>query len=125
MRLLLRNSNARWRRMFHRELLRRYSRREFPGEQVFAQVVFKIRRAPTYSSIILRIFLLSWSELQHFLVLIYLTKNSAKFTSRVLFPKEQNRIPLEQKLLCRKSSSKRKSRAKVHPDRCHFEIIRV
>jgi hypothetical protein len=28
-------------------------------------------------------------------------------------------------LLCRKSSSKRKSRAKVHTDGRHFEIIRV
>jgi hypothetical protein len=33
--------------------------------------------------------------------------------------------PLQSKLLCRKSSSKRKSSAKVHPDRRHFEIIRV
>jgi hypothetical protein len=33
--------------------------------------------------------------------------------------------PCRSKLLCRKSSSKRKSRAKVHPDRRHFEIIRV
>jgi hypothetical protein len=74
MRLLLWNSNACWRRMFRRELLRRYSelRREgnFPGSklsgfcsggnrnsaekgisrgancQVFAPAVFEIRRAP-------------------------------------------------------------------------------
>jgi hypothetical protein len=33
--------------------------------------------------------------------------------------------PRRSKLLCGKSSSKRKSRAKVHPDGHHFEIIRV
>jgi hypothetical protein len=44
-------------------------------------------------------------------LLIYLTKNPP------------NRIPPKQKLLCGKSSSKRKSSAKVHPDGRHFEII--
>jgi hypothetical protein len=33
--------------------------------------------------------------------------------------------PRQSKLLCRKSSSKRKSRAKVHPGGSHFEIIQV
>jgi hypothetical protein len=33
--------------------------------------------------------------------------------------------PRRSKLLCGKSSSKRKSKAKVHPDGRHFEIIRV
>jgi hypothetical protein len=33
--------------------------------------------------------------------------------------------PRRSKLLCVKSSSKRKSRAKVHLNGCHFEIIRV
>jgi hypothetical protein len=53
-------------------------------------------------------------------LLIYLTKNPPN-----LFPAEQNRIPPKQKLLCRKSSSICKSRAKAHPDGCHFEIIQV
>jgi hypothetical protein len=44
-------------------------------------------------------------------LLIYLTKNPP------------NGIPLEQKLLGGKSSFKRKSRAKVHPDGRHFEIF--
>jgi hypothetical protein len=42
----------------------------------------------------------------------------------VLFPAEQNRIPLEQKLLCGKSSSICKSRAKALLDGRHFEKIR-
>jgi hypothetical protein len=46
-------------------------------------------------------------------LLIYLTKNPP------------NRIPPEQTLLCGKSSPKRKSRAKVHQDGHHFEIIQV
>jgi hypothetical protein len=110
-------------------------RREFPGEQtvrfcscgirnsaekgisqgancqVFAPVVFEIRRAP-------RVFLYRFPHFPVVMVLvatllIYLTKNPP------------NRIPPEQKLLFGKSSSKRKSRAKVHPDGRHFEIIRV
>jgi hypothetical protein len=87
--------------------------REFPGEQtvIFAPAVFKIRRAP-------RVFLYSFAHFPIVMVrvailLIYLTKNPP------------NRIPPEQKLLCGKSSSKRKSRAKVHPDGRHCEIIRV
>jgi hypothetical protein len=108
-------------------------RREFPGEQtvrlcsggiwnstekgiswgancqVFAPAVFEIRRAP-------RVFLYHFAHFPVVMVrvatlLIYLTKNPS------------NRIPPEQELLCRKSSSKRKSRAKVHPDGRYFEII--
>jgi hypothetical protein len=108
---------ARWRRMFRRELLQRYSelRREgnFPGSKLsgFALVVFEVRRAP-------HVFLYSFAHFPIVMVrvatlLIYLTKNPP------------NRIPPEQKLLCGKSSSKRKSRSKVHPDGHNFEIIRV
>jgi hypothetical protein len=89
-------------------------RREFPGEQTvrfLLLAVFEILRAP-------RVFLYHFAHFPVVMVrvgtlLIYLTKNLP------------NRIPPEQKLLCGKSSYKRKSRAKLHPDGCHFEIIRV
>jgi hypothetical protein len=91
--------------------------------QVFASAVFKIRRAP-------RVFLNGFPHFPVVMVrvatlLIYHTKNPQNFSSRVLFPAEQNRIPPEQKLLCGKSSSICKSRAKAHPDGHHFEIIQV
>jgi hypothetical protein len=75
--------------------------------QVFAPAVFKIPehldRFAHFPVIMVRVATL----------LLYLTKNPP------------NRIPPEQKLLCRKSSSICKSRAKAHPDGRHFEIIRV
>jgi hypothetical protein len=85
-----------------------------------APAVFKIHRAP-------RVFRYRFAHFPVVMVrvatlLIYLTKKSAKFTPRVLFPAEQNRIPLEQKLLCGKSSIC-KSRAKAHSDGRHFENI--
>jgi hypothetical protein len=78
---------------------------------VFAPAVFEIRRAP-------HVFLYRFAHFPVVLVrvatlLIYLTKNPP------------NRIPPEQKLLCGKFSSKRKTRANVHPDRRHFERIGV
>jgi hypothetical protein len=63
--------------------------------QFFAPAVFEIRRAP--------------QETGFFLLLRYSIH-------------EEHHVGV---LLCGKSSSKRKSRAKVHPDRRHFEIIRV
>jgi hypothetical protein len=96
-------------------LLRGYSELRREGNtrgancQVFALAVFEIRRAP-------RVFLYRFAYFPVVMVrvatlLIYLTKNPP------------NRILPEQKLLCGKSSFKRKSRAKVHPDGRHFEII--
>jgi hypothetical protein len=88
-------------------------RREFPGEQT---VRFLLRRYSKYAE-----HHVSFYRFAHFPVvivrvatlLIYLTRNPP------------NQIQQEQNLLCGKSSSKRKSRAKVHPDGRHFEIIRV
>jgi hypothetical protein len=69
-RLLLRNSNARLRRKFHRELLQRYSelRREgnFPGSKLSGFCSSGIRNMQSTTCIPLsRIFLYSWSGLQH------------------------------------------------------------
>jgi hypothetical protein len=110
-------------------------RREFPGEQtvrfcsggirnsaekgiswgancqVFAPAVFKIRRAP-------RVFLYRFADIPVVMVRI---ATLLKYLTKI----PPNQIPPEQKLLCGKSSSKRKSRAKVHPDGRHFEVILV
>jgi hypothetical protein len=98
-------------------LLRRYSKYAKKGISrganclVFAPAVYEIRRVP-------RVFFYRFVHFPVVMVrvatlLIYLTKNPP------------NRIAQEQKLLCGKSTSKRKSRAIVHPDGRHFEIIRV
>jgi hypothetical protein len=84
-----------------RFLLRRYS---------------KYAEHHVYSSILSRI---SCSHGQGFNTAYIPILKSAKF------PAEQNQIPPEQKLLCGKSSSICKSRAKEHPDGRHFEKIRV
>jgi hypothetical protein len=89
--------------------------------QVFPPAVFEIRRA-------LCVFLNGFPHFHVVMVrvatqLIYLTKTPPNFAPHVLFTAEQNRILPEQKLLCGKSSSICKSRAKAHPGGHHFEII--
>jgi hypothetical protein len=72
-------------------------KREFPGEQT---IRFLLRRYSKYA--------------EHLRKLVLLLR-------RYSFHAEHH-VGV---LLCGKSSSKRKSRAKVHPDGRHFEIIRV
>jgi hypothetical protein len=157
MRLLLRNSNARWSRMFRRELLWLYSefRREgnFPGIncQVFAPAVFEIRRAPLETGfVLLRRYLIHaeqspppmwllnsccflWciflsvmldrrpctAQLQTFELQVNLPKSLYACSWGFITPRAKSNIA-RTKLLCRKSSSIYKSRAKVHLDGRHF-----
>jgi hypothetical protein len=104
-------------------LLRRYSepRREgnFPGSKLSGFCSGGIRNTQSTTCIPLSFRAFSCSQGQGCNTAYIPSKKSAKF------PAEQNRIPLEQKLLCGKSSSIWKSRAKAHPHERHFEKIRV
>jgi hypothetical protein len=91
-------------------------RREFPGEQTVRFLLWRYSKYAehhVYSNIVFAHFPVVMVRVGS--LLIYLSKNPP---NRIL-------VPLEQKLLCGKSSSICKSRAKVHPDGHHFEIIRV
>jgi hypothetical protein len=93
--------------------------------QVFAPAVFYSPRAPC-GCYVWRIFLSVLLDRRRCTAKL-LNSLSINLPSapalRVLFPAEQNQISPEQKLLCGKSSSYCKSRAKVHPDGRHFEKI--
>jgi hypothetical protein len=98
-------------------LLWRYSelRREgsFPGSKLSGFCSGGIQNTQSTTCIPLSLRAFSCSQGQVATLLIYLTKNPP------------NRIPPEQNMLCGKSSSKRKPRAKGHSDGRHFEIIRA
>jgi hypothetical protein len=92
--------------------------------QVFAQAVFEIHRAPQETVFLLCRYSIHVPCTAKLLNSLSINRQSPSAPALcVLFPAEQNRIPPEQKLLCGKSYSYCKSRAKVHPGGCHFEKI--
>jgi hypothetical protein len=151
MRLLLRKSNARWRRVFWRELLQRYSefRREgnFPESKLSGFCSGGIQNTQSTSG---NRFFLLWRYSIHaehhvgvmssaFFLSVLLDRqpcttkllNSLSINppktlcacSPCFISRRAKSNTAGAKLLCGKSSSFCKSRAKVHPDGCHFEKI--